>query len=73
MFATHYHELIKLENKIEGVNNFSVAVKKIGEDIRFLRKIVPGGVDESYGIVSSLSPDPIEKKPLHNFMPNTFT
>ena len=50
LFATHYHELIKLENEIEGVNNFSVAVKKIGEDIRFLRKIVPGGVDESYGI-----------------------
>ena len=50
LFATHYHELIKLENEIDGVNNFSVAVKKIGEDIRFLRKIVPGGVDESYGI-----------------------
>lgn len=50
LFATHYHELIKLADRIEGVNNFSVAVKKIGEDIRFLRKIVPGGVDDSYGI-----------------------
>lgn len=50
LFATHYHELIKLAYRIEGVNNFSVAVKKIGEDIRFLRKIVPGGVDDSYGI-----------------------
>lgn len=50
LFATHYHELIQLENEIDGINNFSVAVKKIGEDIRFLRKIVPGGVDESYGI-----------------------
>ncbi len=50
LFATHYHELIKLEEQIDGVNNFSVAVKKIGEDIKFLRKIVPGGVDDSYGI-----------------------
>ncbi len=50
LFATHYHELIKLEETIDGVNNFSVAVKKIGEDIKFLRKIVPGGVDDSYGI-----------------------
>lgn len=50
LFATHYHELIKLEDRIEGVNNYSVAVKKIGEDIKFLRKIVPGGVDDSYGI-----------------------
>ncbi len=50
LFATHYHELIGLENEMEGVKNFSVAVKKHGEDIRFLRKIVPGGVDDSYGI-----------------------
>ncbi len=50
LFATHYHELIQLENRLEGVKNYSVAVKKIGEDIRFLRKIVPGGVDDSYGI-----------------------
>ena len=50
LFATHYHELIKLEDEIDGVKNFSVAVKKRGEDIKFLRKIVPGGVDDSYGI-----------------------
>lgn len=50
LFATHYHELIKLADRIDGVNNYSVAVKKIGEDIKFLRKIVPGGVDDSYGI-----------------------
>lgn len=50
LFATHYHELIKLEDQLDGVKNYSVAVKKIGEDIRFLRKIVPGGVDDSYGI-----------------------
>ncbi|MCQ2464172.1 MAG: DNA mismatch repair protein MutS [Oscillospiraceae bacterium] len=50
LFATHYHELIGLENEMEGVKNYSVAVKKHGEDIRFLRKIVPGGVDDSYGI-----------------------
>ena len=50
LFATHYHELIELENEFNGVKNYSVAVKKTGDDIRFLRKIVPGGVDESYGI-----------------------
>lgn len=50
LFATHYHELIKLADRIDGVNNYSVAVKKICEDIKFLRKIVPGGVDDSYGI-----------------------
>lgn len=50
LFATHYHELIELENELDGVKNFSVAVKRSGDDIRFLRKIVPGGVDESYGI-----------------------
>ncbi len=50
MFATHYHELLALEEKIPGVKNFSVAVKRHGESIRFLRKIVPGGVDDSYGI-----------------------
>ncbi|MCM1578571.1 MAG: DNA mismatch repair protein MutS [Ruminococcus sp.] len=50
MFATHYHELIGLEGRVEGVKNFSVAVKKHGESINFLRKIVPGGVDDSYGI-----------------------
>ncbi|MBR6873472.1 MAG: DNA mismatch repair protein MutS [Ruminococcus sp.] len=50
LFATHYHELISLENELEGVRNFSVAVKRSGDTIKFLRKIVPGGVDESYGI-----------------------
>ena len=50
LFATHYHELIDLENKIDGIKNYSVAVKEKGEDIIFLRKIVEGGTDESYGI-----------------------
>jgi len=50
LFATHYHELTELENKVEGVKNYSIAVKEKGEDIIFLRKIVQGGTDESYGI-----------------------
>ncbi len=50
LFATHYHELTDLENKLEGVKNYSVAVKEKGEDIIFLRKIVKGGTDESYGV-----------------------
>ena len=50
LFATHYHELTELESKIEGVKNYSIAVKEKGEDIIFLRKIVKGGTDESYGI-----------------------
>jgi len=50
LFATHYHELTELENKVEGVKNYSIAVKEKGEDIIFLRKIVTGGTDESYGI-----------------------
>ena len=50
LFATHYHELTKLEGMISGVKNYSVAVKKIENEIVFLRKIVPGGADESYGI-----------------------
>ena len=50
LFATHYHELIELEKKIDGVKNYSVAVKEKGDDVIFLRKIVPGGADESYGI-----------------------
>lgn len=50
LFATHYHELISLEKELDGVRNFSVAVKRQGDNIKFLRKIVPGGVDESYGI-----------------------
>ncbi|MGN0606104.1 MAG: DNA mismatch repair protein MutS [Oscillospiraceae bacterium] len=50
LFATHYHELTELENMLDGVKNFSVAVKRNGDNIRFLRKIVPGGADDSYGI-----------------------
>ena len=50
LFATHYHELIELEQELVGVRNFSVAVKRRGDDIKFLRKIVPGGIDQSYGI-----------------------
>ena len=50
LFATHYHELIDLEQPQNGVKNYSIAVKKHGESIRFLRKIVPGGIDDSYGI-----------------------
>ena len=50
LFATHYHELTELENKIDGVKNYSIAVKEKGEDIIFLRKIIPEGTDESYGI-----------------------
>ena len=50
LFATHYHELVQLENIIPGVKNFSVAIKQRGEDIVFLRKIIEGGADESYGV-----------------------
>ena len=50
LFATHYHELTELENKLGGVKNYSIAVKEKGEDIIFLRKIVKGGTDESYGV-----------------------
>ncbi len=50
LFATHYHELTVLESLMEGVKNYNIAVKKRGDDITFLRKIVKGGADESYGI-----------------------
>ena len=50
LFATHYHELTELEGRLEGVNNYCIAVKENGDDIVFLRKIVPGGADKSYGI-----------------------
>ena len=62
LFATHYHELTELEGKIDGVNNYCIAVKEQGEDIVFLRKIIPGGADKSYGIqVAKLAgvPDPV--------------
>ena len=50
LFATHYHELVNLEDKLEGVKNYHIAVKEKGEDVIFLRKILRGGTDESYGI-----------------------
>ena len=50
LFATHYHELTELEGKLDNVNNYCIAVKEKGDDIVFLRKIVPGGADKSYGI-----------------------
>ena len=56
LFATHYHELIQLEGEIDGVKNYNIAVKKRGDDITFLRRIVRGGADDSYGIeVAKLS------------------
>ena len=50
LFATHYHELTELEGKLPGINNYCIAVKENGDDIVFLRKIVKGGADKSYGI-----------------------
>ena len=50
MFATHYHEMTELEDKLEGVKNYRIAVNKKGDEITFLRRIVRGGADESYGI-----------------------
>ena len=50
LFATHYHELTELEGKIDNVNNYCIAVKEKGDDIVFLRKIIKGGADKSYGI-----------------------
>lgn len=50
LFATHYHELTELEGKMSNVNNYCIAVKEKGDDIIFLRKIVKGGADRSYGI-----------------------
>ncbi len=65
LFATHYHELTELEGKLESVNNYCIAVKEQGEDIIFLRKIIPGGADKSYGIqVAKLAgvPDSVLKR-----------
>lgn len=62
LFATHYHELTELEGKIAGVHNYCIAVKEKGDDIVFLRKIVQGGADKSYGIqVARLAgvPEPV--------------
>ncbi|MBE7004612.1 MAG: DNA mismatch repair protein MutS [Ruminococcaceae bacterium] len=50
LFATHYHELTELENTLPGVKNYNISIKKRGEELIFLRKIVPGGADKSYGI-----------------------
>jgi len=61
LFATHYHELTELENKSEGVKNYCIACKKRGDDIIFLRRIIKGGADDSYGIeVSALAGLPKE-------------
>ena len=65
LFATHYHELTELEGKISNVNNYCIAVKEKGDDIVFLRKIVKGGADKSYGIqVAKLAgvPDPVNNR-----------
>ena len=50
LFATHYHELITMENVLEGIKNYSVAIKERGNDIVFLRRIIRGGTDRSYGV-----------------------
>ena len=50
LFATHYHELTELENTLPGVKNYNISIKKRGDELIFLRKIVPGGADRSYGI-----------------------
>ena len=65
LFATHYHELTEMENELDGIKNYNIAVKKRGDDITFLRRIVRGGADDSYGIeVAKLSgiPDSVIKR-----------
>lgn len=65
LFATHYHELTSLEGKLDGVHNYCVAVKEEGKDVTFLRKIVPGEADRSYGIeVAKLAgvPQPVLRR-----------
>lgn len=62
LFATHYHELTQLEDKLDGVKNYCIACKKRGDDVIFLRRIIKGGADDSYGIeVSALAglPKPV--------------
>ncbi len=61
LFATHYHELTELEQTMDGVHNYNIAVKKRGDDITFLRRIVPGGADGSYGVeVAKLAGVPLQ-------------
>jgi DNA mismatch repair protein MutS len=65
LFATHYHELTEMEGLLDGVKNYSIAVKKRGDDITFLRRIVRGGADQSFGIeVAKLAgiPDSVVKR-----------
>ena len=60
LFATHYHELTELENKLQGVKNFNIAIKKRGDDLTFLRRIIRGAADGSYGVeVAKLAGVPI--------------
>ncbi len=64
LFATHYHELTQLENNLSGVTNYNIAIKSRGEELIFLRKIIPGGADRSYGVeVAKLAglPDSVVK------------
>ena len=64
LFATHYHELTSMEQDIPGVKNYNIAVKKRGEDITFLRRIVAGPADDSYGIeVAKLAGLPRQRDP----------
>ena len=65
LFATHYHELTELEDTLTGVKNYSIAIRSRGDELIFLRKIIPGGADRSYGIeVAKLAglPDTVVKK-----------
>ena len=65
IFATHYHELTRLDERLDGVVNFSVAVREVGEDIVFLRRLVEGGADRSYGVeVARLAglPEPVVER-----------
>ena len=71
LFATHYHELTELEGKIFGVKNYCAAVKEDGDNVIFLRKIIPGGMNQSYGIyVAKLAglPDKILKRAQEIFL-----
>lgn len=79
LFATHYHELTELEGKLDNVNNYCIAVKEKGDDIVFLRKIIKGGADKSYGIqVAKLAglPDSVVERAkviVNNLLENDIT